>query len=209
MPEAGWYQDPGDAGQRRWWDGNAWTEHTYPGVALPDLSRGRDRYLASPPRLLATPWRRLGARVLDGLILAALELPLLLIFVLPHIHVNNTNGTTTVSGASIPGGLVVLFALVSAAYEIGMVAVKGATLGKMIVGIRVEQEDGSAVHWGAATMRWFLVSGIFLIPVLGPLAGFGVFLVSVVLIFVDARRQTVWDKAARTIVIRDLRGVTS
>ncbi len=27
-PQAGWYPDPNDASQQRYWDGNAWTEHT-------------------------------------------------------------------------------------------------------------------------------------------------------------------------------------
>ena len=28
--DAGWYQDPEDAGQLRWWDGVGWSERTYP-----------------------------------------------------------------------------------------------------------------------------------------------------------------------------------
>ncbi len=28
--DAGWYQDPGDAQQLRWWDGVGWSERTYP-----------------------------------------------------------------------------------------------------------------------------------------------------------------------------------
>lgn len=30
-PPAGWFPDPGAAGQLRWWDGTAWTQHTQPG----------------------------------------------------------------------------------------------------------------------------------------------------------------------------------
>jgi uncharacterized RDD family membrane protein YckC len=209
MPKAGWYPDPADASRRRWWDGRSWTEHSHPGTAPPNLSRGRDRYLASPPRLLATPWRRLGARVLDGLILAAVEMPLWLVYVLPHVHVVRQNGTATVSGTAVPGMLLLFFAILSGCYEVGMIAVKGATFGKMIVGIRVEHEDGTAVQWGASGLRWFLASGIFVIPVLGIWVGSGIFLVSAVLIFTDVRRQTVWDKGARTIVVRELRGIGS
>jgi hypothetical protein len=29
--DAGWYQDPQDSGQLRWWDGVGWSERTYPG----------------------------------------------------------------------------------------------------------------------------------------------------------------------------------
>ncbi|MFT6943108.1 MAG: hypothetical protein ACJA2F_001307 [Nitriliruptoraceae bacterium] len=32
-PQAGWYPDPNDATQQRYWDGTAWTEHTAAGVA--------------------------------------------------------------------------------------------------------------------------------------------------------------------------------
>jgi uncharacterized RDD family membrane protein YckC len=205
MPKAGWYPDPSDASRRRWWDGNSWTEHSYPGEAAPNVARGRDRYLASPPRLLASPWRRLGARLLDGLILAGVELPLWLVYVLPHVHVSQSGGQTTVSGTAAPGMLVLFFAILSGCYEVGMIAVKGATLGKMMVGIRVEHEDGTPVHWGASGMRWVLVSGVFVIPVLGTFAGAVITIVSAVLIFTDARRQTVWDKAARTIVSRQVR----
>ena len=29
-PEAGWYRDPGDSTQQRYWNGSAWTEHFKP-----------------------------------------------------------------------------------------------------------------------------------------------------------------------------------
>lgn len=29
-PPAGWFDDPNDAGQLRYWDGNTWTEHAHP-----------------------------------------------------------------------------------------------------------------------------------------------------------------------------------
>jgi hypothetical protein len=38
---AGWYPDPSDASQQRWWDGNAWTEHQQhvPGYGAPTLAQ--------------------------------------------------------------------------------------------------------------------------------------------------------------------------
>ena len=41
MPEAGWYPDPQDAAQLRFWDGIAWTEHTAPADLPPPPSMPR------------------------------------------------------------------------------------------------------------------------------------------------------------------------
>jgi uncharacterized membrane protein YhaH (DUF805 family) len=35
MPDAGWYDDPEDAGQLRYWDGSAWTERRQPRDVAP------------------------------------------------------------------------------------------------------------------------------------------------------------------------------
>ncbi|WP_285113728.1 DUF1524 domain-containing protein [Leifsonia sp. fls2-241-R2A-40a] len=36
LPPAGWYPNPDDAGELRWWDGTAWTDHTAePGTVAP------------------------------------------------------------------------------------------------------------------------------------------------------------------------------
>jgi hypothetical protein len=35
-PPAGWYADPGDAQQQRYWDGGAWTAHTSPTAPGPE-----------------------------------------------------------------------------------------------------------------------------------------------------------------------------
>jgi TM2 domain-containing membrane protein YozV len=38
LPAAGWYDDPGQRGQQRWWDGNQWSEQRPPSrPSLPPL----------------------------------------------------------------------------------------------------------------------------------------------------------------------------
>jgi hypothetical protein len=45
---AGWYQDPGDAAQLRYWDGNTWTEHRSPAHAPAAVSSSASGPGASP-----------------------------------------------------------------------------------------------------------------------------------------------------------------
>lgn len=40
LPPAGWYADPTDAGQQRYWDGTAWTDHVAPAAGGGPTSSG-------------------------------------------------------------------------------------------------------------------------------------------------------------------------
>ncbi len=62
MPEAGWYDDPENAGQLRWWDGSRWTdqrqprrdaEDTPPPPPVPGSAVGPASMPSSPP---SSPW---------------------------------------------------------------------------------------------------------------------------------------------------------
>ena len=53
---AGWYPDPGDQNQLRWWDGSAWSEHTHPvDVAASTGSEASFAPLGPPPPPLPPP----------------------------------------------------------------------------------------------------------------------------------------------------------
>jgi len=47
QPPPGWYPDPGNANQSRWWDGQAWSSHTAPASYGP---------WTPPPRRRIWPW---------------------------------------------------------------------------------------------------------------------------------------------------------
>ena len=55
---AGWYDDPEQPGQQRYWDGNAWTEHRAPGGVARGTADPAAPPQPRPPRRLLRPWPR-------------------------------------------------------------------------------------------------------------------------------------------------------
>ena len=53
-PQAGWYPDPNDASQQRYWDGNAWTEHTAAGAAQAPAAAAASPSFSTSPGMGAT-----------------------------------------------------------------------------------------------------------------------------------------------------------
>jgi uncharacterized RDD family membrane protein YckC len=78
------------------------------------------------------------------------------------------------------------------AYYVVLEATFGATLGKLLVGVRVRTPEGQPIGWGASFVRnlFRLVDGIC-----GGLVG-------AVLIWTSARRQRLGDLAAGTVVVQ-------
>jgi uncharacterized RDD family membrane protein YckC len=74
------------------------------------------------------------------------------------------SGASWVTGVAI--ALVILvFAVGPALYEIGMLATRGATLGKRMLGVRVVRaEDAQLLGWGRATGRFIVPFGGLIIP---------------------------------------------
>jgi uncharacterized RDD family membrane protein YckC len=96
--------------------------------------------------------------------------------------------------------------LVSGAYHVGLVATRGRTLGKRLVGIRVRLREREGLPiWRAALSRWLLhfampnllsgVPGLGFVAVMFPLLD-GLWPIW------DARRQAIHDKVAKTAVVR-------
>jgi uncharacterized RDD family membrane protein YckC len=151
--------------------------------------------------------RRLGARLLDAVIL------LLILSVLGALVFGAVAAgggldfeTDPVTGelvnddgvAAATLGWTGLAILVSLLYEIGLIAVRGATLGKQILGIKVlREQDGQVPGWGSSILRWLIpfIAGMF--------CGFPQLLVYLSPFFDSTGRNQGWhDKAASTVVIR-------
>jgi uncharacterized RDD family membrane protein YckC len=84
-------------------------------------------------------------------------------------------------------------------YTVLLTKLKGQTLGKMAVGIKVVHTlDGSLPTWGHAIARWALPAAAALVPSVGGLCWLLIYL----WILWDPNRQGLHDKVAKTVVVR-------
>ena len=167
----------------------------------PDLSD------ASTGIRYASFWQRLGGRIIDGLILGV---PAAIGFwgafgsdIMGEIRARQTAGQFGRWDIAQLGGRFLAFtlfsALVAATYEIVLIHLKGQTVGKMAVHIKVIQiEDGGLPSWDRSLIRWAVPEAARWVPVIGGLLALVVYL----WMLWDPSRQGLHDKAARTIVIR-------
>lgn len=214
----GWYVDPwsGTAGQRwRWWDGVRWTEHVRAGQ--PTTPDGQQ---------LAGWWARVGATVIDGAILFPVGLVLALPFYLDlfrayasfvrdGMEAADTAPTTSdqlgllqdiwlpVVGAALVG------ILVNLVYTSAFLRWRGATPGKMALGLEVRLRAAPGrLSWATIGRRWIaqnLGSLVAWIPFVG-IIGSAYSLMNVLWPLWDDKRQALHDKFARTNVVVRVRG---
>jgi uncharacterized RDD family membrane protein YckC len=159
-----------------------------------------------PP--LASMGRRLGARLIDGVLFSVVYAVLLapkftdLFDALGNCDSASSTYDTCVSNATSDfqsgvfpvAGLFLGFLLL---YEVLMIAFVGATLGKLAVGIRVlKVDDGQKAGIGGGFIRW-------IIPTVGAfVCGIGQLIVYLSPFWDKAGRKQGWhDKAASTVVV--------
>jgi len=188
----GWYPAECDPpGTIRYWDGGQWVGGPVtppdPPAAAPVVPS------VSPADLrLASPWARIGARLIDGLI----------VFV-PTIIVLARTGYLDAPAEASGQALVAVLLIGTAGvlYEVGFIATRGATPGKMVAGVAVVRPPSlEAPGWGVAVRRW-AINLVAAIPVAGQFVSLGVIVVCLVMLFADRQRRTLWDRIAGTRVI--------
>jgi len=95
-------------------------------------------------------------------------------------------------------GLVIVQLGVRALYVIPMIALRGATLGKMLAGVRVRRwEHEGQPGWRRSALRWLSSDLAGQMPYLGGLYG----LVDSLWLLRDPRRQCLHDKLPATVVV--------
>ena len=131
----------------------------------------------------------------------------IILFVLNMIGIIDT--FVMEEGTSVSTLDVVIQGLVGLAYFVILTTAFGATLGKMALGMRVVDAEGSKPGFGPVFIREFIVGGLTPLPALvfGLNAGGGIaLLITIVVVFwilIDDNRQGLHDKAAKTFVVRN------
>jgi uncharacterized RDD family membrane protein YckC len=152
---------------------------------------------------VATLGSRALARIIDSVILTIIIYALWFLILGGAGAAAETNPDGTLTDESTGGILAALFGafvvtvIITIAYELVLVAIKGQTVGKMIMGIKiVRSADGQVPGFGPAFMRWLL-------PIVGAvICGIGALLVYLSPLFDSSGRVQGWhDKAANTLVI--------
>ena len=175
----------------------------YPGV----YGQGGDFFqeqAEESPMVYAGFWRRFGAYVIDGVVVGMIEVITLMVTVGPtwlvmlrYLSQNHMTGNPQLGAVpvSFPLALylgVLLSVVLPVLYFIIMWGRKGATLGKMAMGIRIVRTNGSNISYGTAFLRY--IGYQFISPAL--------FLLGFLWMLWDNREQTWHDKIASTCVIR-------
>jgi uncharacterized RDD family membrane protein YckC len=114
--------------------------------------------------VLAGWWSRVGAAIIDGIIISAVAIALLAIFGVGIASTDSDTGTGALIVATLVSGIA--FAIAALLYAPLMMAkTNGKTLGRMAVGNRVVRANGQPMTFGWAMLRevavkWLLFNAV-------------------------------------------------
>ncbi|MFE9255116.1 RDD family protein [Streptomyces sp. NPDC006879] len=193
----------------------------YGGAPAPGTLQANNGYINVPALgtvQVATMGRRLGARLIDGVIISVLSFVLSAIGLAGVFGVSQTiedcnnmdplssgyqsciNDAQEAAGGIIAGFLGAMFLIFIATllYEWLMISFLGATVGKMALGLKVVRENtGQVPGIGGGFIRW-------IIPMVGAIfCGLGQILVYISPFFDNSGKLQGWhDRAAGTLVVK-------
>ncbi len=203
MQPPGWYPAQGDPpGTVRWWDGSNWIggpqqqgvqqQAGYVSPSGGSLASGQQ---------LADPWLRIAAGVIDFIITLIISIP----FGIGAVFSAFDSGGAEVE---LNIGLAIVGGLVTTAYYLLMNVYFSGTAGKLILGIRIVQRDGTEpLGWPVGVRRTAnrLLGVLSNIPLLGIIISLALLvlnIVSLVFLFTDEERRTVMDRIGDTYVVK-------
>ena len=227
---AGWYPDPTPTSALptlRYWDGAAWTEHVAPAQQAPYAAQPAGP--TTPDGVPLAGWGiRLAAYLIDfvpiWLVSMVFSIPAQVEMQDDMRRLNDELARTGDFAAFWSGWLDQMrdsmtlqwpLTLLASAYFIGMWRWKGATLGKLALGLRLRRRDEPGrLPWRAVLLRFVAFNGVGLLPVAALLTGswpliIVLWLAMTVYLFLDLlwplwdrKRQALHDKVAGTNVVK-------
>ncbi len=135
--------------------------------------------------------RRILAALIDILLMSFLFLAMAA--VLGDVGKENTGNSKYSWGATLEAGPFILYLGLVYAYYAILEALTGATLGKMVIGLKVVKLDGSAFGLGASLLR-NLIRFVDFLPVF--------YLLGLISVAMSKQKQRLGDMAAGTLVVR-------
>jgi len=142
-------------------------------------------------------WVRLGASLIDGIILGSI------VWIIIHAFAAQGLGYNMASFCRSSGDVIFSYSFISApviwsiswlikiAYFAGFWKWRGQTPGKMVMGIKVIRTDSSPVSWPHALLRY-----------LGYMVSTMILFIGFIWIAFDGRKQGIHDKIADTYVVK-------
>jgi uncharacterized RDD family membrane protein YckC len=153
-------------------------------------------------RPLASGGMRILARLLDTIVVILLAGAIAAAIILSDNADGGFAGFGSDATTAQQFGISIFGVAFSFLYEALATKVWGGTPMKLALGLRVVRAaDGEPVGWTESLVRWGLPALVSLIPILGFFAGIVILIINLVLLSSDKRRQTIWDKVAKTIVV--------
>jgi uncharacterized RDD family membrane protein YckC len=158
----------------------------------------------APAHVLSGWWRRVGAAVVDGIVIGVGALVLLVAVTAPFsvgFFASDSAGAT-----SLVIGLLVAIACVTVAallYAPAMMTrTDGRTLGRMVTGIRVVRASGEPMSFGTALLREVVLKA-FAFPLIGSITGGILSLLDILWPLWDSENRALHDIVVDTRVVLD------
>jgi uncharacterized RDD family membrane protein YckC len=103
------------------------------------------------------------------------------------------SGQTTQGGFELSGVPFFIALAIGIGYYVVLEATRGASVGKMVVGLRVTKDDGGSIGWSESAIRNVLriVDGLFF------------YLIAAIFVWASDNRKRLGDRVAGTVVLRD------
>lgn len=136
-------------------------------------------------------WMRLGAYIIDGIILNAINYIIYFVPGFIYFAITGKLGSDEIAPTALAVVVFLLCLIVCIAYPVCFWQWRGQTPGKMALGIKIIRTDGSDLTWGSAFVRFlgYIVSTIIIY-------------IGFIWIAFDNRKQGIHDKIADTYVIK-------